>query len=132
MAARYVTTDLNLRARFDLRPLVQRLEESGLVCLGEPRARGGVWSASLEAGGVSGKIGREIGELLAAVESLDGEERLAWDRCLAREFDLGFERGGEDLYSDVLVEPALVQRIAALGGAVRVTICREAEPPNPA
>ncbi|GEM_PF-1558663 len=128
MGARYITTDLNLKARFDLKPLADRLKGRGLVCLGEPEARGGVWTFVFEMAGESGNLEREIKAPLSAVEGLEGELRLAGDRCLTREFDLGFTMSGEEFSSSILIEPEFLERIVALGGSVRITTYRDEEP----
>lgn len=65
---------------------------------------------------------RAAKHFLEAIESLDKESRKAWDRCLTREFDLGFECGGTDFSSQTLIKNDHLKRIAALGAAIKITI----------
>lgn len=123
MAARFLNTNLVLRSRSDLRPLAARLESLRLFCLSAPERHGGVWRTVFDTNHVLTSPKRATTTLVRAAEKLAGEERAAWDRCLTREFDLGFEPAPGSFNSDEFtVDGKLISRISALGGSLRITI----------
>jgi hypothetical protein len=121
MAAYFLNTDLDLGARFDIRPLVTRLERLGLIVLGEPVVRGGVWTAILESGLARPKLETSTHKLLCAVESLEGADKKAWSDCFRRDFNFGYECGTPEFWSEVKLGTDLLRRIVAVDGAIKFT-----------
>lgn len=124
MGARYINTDLVVKARFSLVSLAQSLEDQNLVVVGEPTARGGVWRVCFESSLVRPTPARAAEKMLTAIESLDGNARQLWDRCFLREFDLGFECHRGDFASEFSLTNEVVRRTADVGASVRITIYR--------
>lgn len=61
-----------------------------------------------------------IDALLTVVETLAPSLRAHWERCTTREFDMGFEATAAR--GNAPVSHAIVQRVAAVGASLRVTI----------
>ncbi len=129
MAARFLNTDVNLKARFDLKPLCNELEKLGFHSTGDPIRRGSEWTAVLEHdySCKQGEPAKLTEHILRSVESLEGEFREIWNRCLSRSFDMGFDFDGETFSSTFVVKPEHLERISAAGMSLMVTMYRNSE-----
>jgi len=124
MGAIFLNADLVLEAKFDLRPLASALTSNGLILLGEVAAKGEVWKATFESNLVKPTPERALAKILAALESLDDGHRAAWERCLSRCLDLGYQCGDGSFESTGLISNSTLSRIATSGASMAVTIYR--------
>ena len=124
MGAIFLNADLVLTARFDLRPLASAFTRNGLILLGDVAAKGGVWRATFESNLVKPTPEGALANILAAVESLDDVQRAAWEKCLSRCLDLGYESGDGSFESTGLISNSTLSRIATSGASMAVTIYR--------
>lgn len=81
---------------------------------------------SFEVDGPSPSIEATLAALCAAVEGLGGEARASWDRCTARDFNVGLESGvagpGGGRAFEGRISAETLARIAALGATLSVTV----------
>lgn len=122
MGAYYITTDLDLRARFEPTLLDEALCHAGLF--GGIREQDGYWQAGYSCAPCVHDPASALRHLVDIVESLDAEARDQWDRCYSRRFDLGFECFDERFASRWQISDRLMRRLAAVKGDLVVTIYR--------
>jgi hypothetical protein len=119
----YLNTDLDLVSGEDLSPLAQHFGSAGLSvlhCGQDPST--GQFRACVEAGGELASPEESIEAILPVIESMPEEHRSAWRSCETREFNMGFESGpGPQAWAGRL-SAGLVERIAASGAGVGMTI----------
>ncbi len=127
MGAIFLNADLMLKARFDLRTLASALTSNGLYLLGDVTVKGGVWRATFESNLVRPTSERAIASILAAVESLDDNQHQAWQGCLTRCLDLGYQCGNGSFESTSLIDNQTIAKIASAGATLAVTIYRSPE-----
>ncbi len=128
MAAKYLNTDINLKARFDLSPLVNELDRLGLYAISGPERRGSIWSVVLESSawrGTNPKIERRTEDILNSIEALEGEHLTMWKNCFLKEFDIGFEYDGNVFSSVFRIAPDHALRIAKAELGIVMTIYQE-------
>lgn len=124
MGAYYIVTDLEIRARFEFSPLDAALRQAGLHG-GVSKGCNGEWRANYSSSRRCCRHPAEaIDELVAIIERLDGPERVLWDRCYSRRFDMGFHASDERLSSRWQISTALMRRIVEVQGDLVVTIYR--------
>jgi len=115
---RYLNTDLDLEAPFDLAPLASALCECDLFALHVTTTGPNKWSATFESSSEFTSADANLTELLSAVESLDWSARHAWSACTKREFNIGYEGGDEPLSVSVpfplFFGPRLVESVLSL------------------
>lgn len=63
-----------------------------------------------------------VAVLLNAVENLGTEQRQAWQQCIERRFDFGFECSDEAFESSYSIAPAVLSRISGIGATLVVTV----------
>ena len=124
MGATFLNTDLILKARFDLRPLVKALTNNGLVVLGDVTVKGGVWRSALESNLARPTPERATARILTAIESLDDAQCVSWQGCLSRCLDFGYECCDESVESTSAISNRLLLRITSVGATMAVTIYR--------
>ncbi len=124
MGATFLNTDLILKARFDLRPLVNALTNNGLFVLGDVTVKGGVWRAALQSSLARPTPERATARILTAIESLDDVQCVSWQGCLSRCLDFGYECCDESFESTSVISNPLLLRIASAGATMAVTIYR--------
>ena len=122
MGATFLNTDLIIEARFDLSPLATALTDNGLVLLGEVTVNGGVWRATFESNLVRPNPERAAATILAAVERLDDGQLTAWNGCLSRCLDFGYECDDETFESTFAIDHPILSRIVSAGASVAVTV----------
>ncbi|HSI71638.1 MAG TPA: hypothetical protein VK934_00555 [Fimbriimonas sp.] len=124
MGAYYITTDLEVRARFNPVALDEALRLAGLH--GGVRECDGIWRAGYSCGPCVYHPTSGLRHLLGIVEGLGSEARTMWDRSLSRRFDMGFQCFDERFWSKWQVSPKLMRRLANVNGNLVVTIYRDA------
>ena len=120
---KYLNTDLDVEVRGGLPILTaafqaqQRMYEVSAFDAGDGNGRANFESRS---------IGRDpetaIGEMLDVIEQLDGAALAVWKACTLRDFNIGYGCGDEPWGFHQRLSAALLQRIAAVGASVSVTI----------
>jgi hypothetical protein len=122
---KYLNTDLDLVAAFDLTPLASALEARGVFPLHVTIGGGEAWYSTLEVETMGPKLESPevtIRSMLDAIEALDGEMREHWTQCSKREFNIGYDCGDEPwAYNDGLSHETL-KRIAQAGASLRITL----------
>lgn len=126
-ATRYLNTDLDLVAKRDLRPLARALRRLGLHALYCGKREDGCWFAVLETDEQFDTPAPNVDAMLGAIEALDAKARALWSSCEAREFHLGFECGDEPRPFSLALPAATLERAAAVGASVRITLYPAAE-----
>lgn len=135
---RYVATDLNLYSTGDLAALAAALEARGLYVghralwlddSARERVAGPQWFWRFQAGGEEPRSEPEpeIAAMLSAVEALDAPLRSAWAACTLRVFDIAYDCGLEPFAFRQGLSVELLARLAAAGGALRVTLYSDPE-----
>ncbi len=123
MAARYLTTDLNLYASFDLTPLTQAFEKVGLSCVSDSVLRpDGRWRAAISCHVYNPTPDRAAKFFLKYIRRLDDEGRRLWQACSLREFDLGFEFEEGNFSDEFQIGTDLLQQMIEEGVSVQITI----------
>lgn len=122
VGAYYITTDLDLRARFEPSALDEALRHAGLF--GGICQRDGYWQAGYSCAPCVDAPASALRHLLDIVESLDPEARDQWDRCFSRRFDMGFQSFEERFASRWQINDRLMRRLAAVNAELVVTIYR--------
>jgi len=122
MSAVFLNTDLTLKATFDLQPLVGALWILGLVLIGDDVKVSSVWTATLESNLVRPSLETSADELLTAVENLRALDRVAWQQCIVRLFDVGFQASYDTFELAIQVGNPLVTRIASVGASLGLSI----------
>jgi hypothetical protein len=119
---RYIQTDLEIRADFDLRRLVKSFGDAvyKLAC-GHPEV-GPLTFAGLELSDYSPSLNKTLRNFCKIIEALPERGRTLWDKASSRVFDIGFESGDDRPVMPITIDPKLFVRIAALGATVAVTI----------
>ena len=121
---RYLNTDLELKAPFDLNPLAAALEDCGMFSLQIRQEDDGGWSATLQTAVDHFEPEVSVRAMLDILETLDDTPRQAWLSCSLREFDVGFGCGGEPFSLDYGLSHDVVQRVAGVGAGLRITLYR--------
>ena len=127
---RYITTDLELLAPYDLAPLAEVLEGLGFWAMQTGQRDEGGWSARL--GEVINNADPEatISAMLEAIETLHGEAEALWSGCNLREFEVGFNCGISPFCFHAGLTQGTLSRLARIGAGLRVTLyaCEELLP----
>ena len=120
----FLNADLDLEAGFDLGPLTAALSARGLFTLHCWERSDGKWEATCESSRETLAEDAEttIRELLESIENLDADSRKAWEGCIRREFNLGYDCGDEPWAINHAVSVESLTRMASLGIAMRITI----------
>jgi hypothetical protein len=118
---RYITTDLDLRASFELAPLASALEKQGLWAYPSGPWQG-LWSATIGAGESFPEPDPYIAAMLTAIERLDEPARKLWDACTTREFNIGYDCGDTPRAFHQELSSATLARMAQVGASLVITI----------
>ena len=118
--AKFLNLDLVLRAPVDLEALAEYFGDS--VFLLYKGAAEGAFLLALEPSLVNADPETCLGHLLELIERLPEDLRDLWDRCTSKAFDFGFDGGFAAPSFTVQLPPALLGRIARLGGEIHVTV----------
>ena len=119
---RYLTTDLELRALFDLAPLADQLVQLGLLSYYVGPWKDGPWSARFASAESFSEPNSAIAAMLTAIESVDESARSVWAVCTSRDFNIGFDCGDEPWAFTQQLSPATLARVADVGAGIMITI----------
>ncbi|QJW95568.1 hypothetical protein [Frigoriglobus tundricola] len=128
---RYINTDLDLVASYDLGALARALEARDVFALHVTSGDDGSCSARFElntfADDPGDNLEQTISKILDAIESFDVSIQSLWLGCSLREFDIGYECGTEPwAFNNELTNHTLL-RMARVGTSLRITLY----PPTP-
>ena len=126
---KYLNTDLDLIAPFDLDSLAQALAPLGVFALHVSAGEDLTWYACFECEEGFSYPEPNIASSLTAVESLDPESRRIWNACTKREFNIGYDCGDEPWAFNNEITVGTMSRMAALNISLRITLY-SAEPPQ--
>lgn len=115
---RYLNTDLDLVADFDLAPLTG---EFGDLVLQVTRGGDGLWYATCS-GDNESEPETNLVRLLDAVDGLSPAARNLWIRCSKREFNVGYDCGSEPWAFNQGLSNDVLGRMAASGASFRITL----------
>jgi hypothetical protein len=121
--ATFLNIDVELKSALDMAPLAKHLEKSMYVLQCEPFEDG--HSLRMEP-----LIERRLNadakacteHMLSALERLPAQLQTLLRSCATRVFDYGFDGGLEDNPLSIDLSPTQLERIAALGATVRMTV----------
>ena len=121
MDIRYLNTDLEIESKSDLSRIVQEFGDDVIVLYhGEMR---GYQHASFEIGsGSSAGADEIINYFCDLVEQLPKEVREIWEGCCSRVLDVGYESGMSPLNFRSEIRAPTIQRVAAIGASIVITI----------
>lgn len=118
----YITTDLELAASQDLTPLADVLAQRGFITYNIVQHEDNSWSARFRTEEGFEEPDQNIAAILTIIEALDEVSRSLWERCILREFDIGYECGDEPKTFVQHLTTETLSRIARAGVAVRITL----------
>ena len=122
LKTKYINTDLDLKAAFDLKPLTDALEALGVLPLHNPQLYEGDWSVTLETEQNYEDPEANITAMLDAIDALEGQPLVLWNECNNRVFDIGYKCGGIPYCLRNELSNGALLRIAQAGAELRVTI----------
>ena len=125
----YLNSDLDLASADDLSELAASLSKMQLDPFCEPvKGDDGLWHVTFETYGMQkDEPEQSIDEMLLAVESLSKPLQNIWSNCTLREFNIGYDCGNEPWAFNQGLSAKLLQRIAAVGASIRITIYPDRE-----
>lgn len=117
---RYLNTDLEIESLEDLSPIVEYFGEDVVVLFhGEAM---GHRRASFEVAGLVADADAVLNHFCMLAEALPERERSVWNNCSKRVFDTGYESGTQSTAFRSEIRPSTIQRVAALGASIVITI----------
>ena len=126
MNTRYLNTNLDLEAAFDLNPLTAVLEAKEIYPLHVTQKEDGCWVATLErvtfANNPSDLAETTISNMLNVIEALQGETLDLWSGCSIREFNIGYECGDTPFCFHHGLTNGTLLRVARAGAGLRITL----------
>ena len=122
MAICYLNTDLDLTSSNDLTPIAAALESRGVRPLHVTRGEDGLWYATFETEVEYEEPEPNISAMLAVVELLGQELMTVWFACTRREFNIGYDCGGEPWAFNQGLSSELLSRIAQARASLRITL----------
>lgn len=119
---RYLNTDLDLRSRDDLKAIAAAFESRRVSPLHVTRGEDELWCATFETDESFDEPNSNIAAILDAVESLLREHEATWAQCDSKEFNIGYDCGGEPRAFDQGLSNDVLRRMAAAGASIRWTL----------
>ncbi len=120
MGANFITMDILLRSKADLRPLVHDLIP--FEAYEEVKQSGDDFRVTVSTALGPATPDEGILQGLRVIESLNAESRDMWDSCHDKTFDLGFYTTGVRFESTWTIEPELLSRLGAIGAGLAITV----------
>jgi hypothetical protein len=120
----YLNTDLVLISDSDLTELADALNAHKLHLMGHAVVQGddGRSYANFETREQHSEPEANIAAMLDVVESLPAPLRSAWDACVLREFNIGYDCGADPWAFNQGLSATLLNRVAAARGSLRITL----------
>ena len=116
----FLNTDLEIESKDDLSRIVEEFgEDVSVLHHGEIR---GYQHASFEIAAAARSADEVINYFCALVEALPEDARADWQNCCSRVFDIGFVSGTSPQNYRSEIRSATMQRVAALGASLAITI----------
>lgn len=128
---RYLNTDLDLTSPNNLTELAKALEASGVSPLHVTHAKDNHWCAAFETDESYHEPESNITAILDAVDLLDERRSYAWQSCVRREFNIGYDCGAEPWAFNFGLSCDLLRRMIGSGASLRVTLYPPREPRTP-
>lgn len=127
----YLNTDLDLTSADDLTALATAFEVEGIPPLHLTHAADGLWHATFETSVQFAEPEPNIAAMLTVIESLAQQLRTVWNRCTQREFNIGYDCGGEPWAFNQGLSAELLGRMGAASTSLRLTLYPDREPARP-
>ncbi len=124
----YLNTDLDLTPSEDLTELAGAFEAAGVPPLYVTHGEDGLWYATFETDEQHNEPESSIAAMIAVAEALQEPLQSVWSRCSRREFNIGFDCGGEPWGFNHGLSSGLLGRVAAVGASLRVALSPDREP----
>jgi hypothetical protein len=121
----YLNTDLDIAAADDLTLLTAALQARGVSPLHVGQSENGEYTATLETDEPFEEPEANLLALLEVIEALHGLERVAWDVCTDRTFDIGYRCGSQPKWPGCFqqeLSSQTLRRIADVGASLRLTL----------
>ncbi len=122
MTGRFITIDLEIFADRPMVGLKREFEWLGAIHHYCGRFSSGYLLTLAKTPVRQPTLERQVVTLCRLVERLSPKGRKIWDEAESRSFDIGIEASAGDPTVQFSVRPDLLQRIAALGGALAFTV----------
>jgi hypothetical protein len=119
---RYLNTDLDLESADDLSLLATALDARDIFPLHAERVEDGLFIARFETNDTFDEPEANLLAFLAAIDSLYVPERVVWDSCRVRMFDIGIRSGIEPQWVQQTISSQTLRRIADVGADLRITL----------
>ena len=120
MYVQYLNVDLEIESKNDLSEIVQEFgDDVSVLYCGEVR---GYQHASFEIPANTAGADETINRFCSLVEELSPEARELWDDCCSRVMDVGYQSGTSPQNFRSEIRASTVQRVAAIGASIVITI----------
>jgi hypothetical protein len=118
--AEFLNVDLDLKSVRDPRPLLEAWGHR-VIPIHEDKVGRRHW-LRLELATPATSPEEAIRRFCALVESLPGTARAVWDTAASKEFDVGLQAAFNSRASEWVLQPRVVEAIAAVGARLRLTV----------
>lgn len=120
MQIEYLNTDLQIESLADLAAIVEEFGGDVLVLFnGRPGEHNMV---VFETNDVRSDADETINHFCRLIENLSPQARAAWNECVSREFDIGYQGGDSGSSFRSELRATTIKRVAALDAHITVTI----------
>ncbi|NER84276.1 MAG: hypothetical protein F6K42_33020 [Leptolyngbya sp. SIO1D8] len=119
MKINFLNVDLEIESHQDLQPIVHDFGEDAInLYCGKAQ---GHYVATFEAPHTA-DVDAAIAYFCALVDALEEETKVLWETAFTKVFDVGYESGLEPRSYLSEIRADTIQKVAALGAALRITI----------
>jgi len=119
-STQFLNIDLDLESEDDLTIIVDEFGDNVIVLSNEKNF--GLHKLSFELAGEIGNSEYLLTQYFSLICSLSSKAREIWDRCLKREFDLGFECGHGPIDIQEKISNSLIIELSELNVSITVTV----------
>ena len=124
----FLNVDLEIESYQNLQPIVDDFGDNVLILYcGEAH---GHYRATFELANRDADADSIISHFCLLIESLGKEAKTLWGKAFIRVFDVGYESGLEPRSYSSEIRAETVERVAAIGASIRVTIYPPCEAGN--
>ena len=114
----FLNIDLDIESSVDIAPIIEGFGKR--VCVLNNEFSDGKFSATLETGYT--EENRIISEYASMINGLSPEAREAWNNCIKREFNFGYDSGEQpNIYSSEISSDS-IKALHDVGGSIIITI----------